>query len=205
MNLVKLSLRMLQRDLYAGELNVLIFALVIAVGGMTTVGFFTDRVQLALSRQDDQLLGADLIIVSDHPLSQHYTDKAIQLGLTTSTALKFPSMVVKGGNSMLVGIKAVTAGYPLRGELRITDNIDGGLPFLNDHVANAIPSPGSVWVGEKLAARLALKKGDRIEVGTAHLTVASLITQEPDYSISFINLGPRVLINAIDLPATGLI
>jgi putative ABC transport system permease protein len=205
MNLVKLSLRMLQRDLYAGELNVLIFALVIAVGGMTTVGFFTDRVQLALSRQGDQLLGADLIIVSDHPLSQHYTDKAIQLGLTTSTALKFPSMVVKGGNSMLVGIKAVTAGYPLRGELRITDNIDGGLPFLNDHVANAIPSPGSVWVGEKLAARLALKKGDRIEVGTAHLTVASLITQEPDYSISFINLGPRVLINAIDLPATGLI
>ncbi len=96
MNLVKLSLRMLQRDLYAGELNVLIFALVIAVGGMTTVGFFTDRVQLALSRQGDQLLGADLIIVSDHPLSQHYTDKAIQLGLTTSTALKFPSMVVKG-------------------------------------------------------------------------------------------------------------
>ncbi|MCZ6898099.1 MAG: FtsX-like permease family protein [Betaproteobacteria bacterium] len=205
MNLVKLSLRMLQRDLYAGELNVLIFALVIAVGGMTTVGFFTDRVQLALLRQGDQLLGADLIIVSDHPLSQHYTDKAIQLGLTTSTALKFPSMVVKGGNSMLVGIKAVTAGYPLRGELRITDNIDGGLPFLKDYVANAIPSPGSVWVGEKLAARLALKKGDTIEVGTAHLTVASLITQEPDYSISFINLGPRVLINAIDLPATGLI
>lgn len=196
---------MLRRDLRAGELHVLIFALVVAVGGMTTVGFFTDRMQLALSRQGDQLLGADLIIVSDRPLPQHYADEAIRLGLTTSTALKFPSMVVKGDNSMLVGIKAVTAGYPLRGELRITDNIDGSLPFSKDRVANAIPSPGSVWVGVKLATRLILNKGDTIEVGAAHLTVASLITQEPNYSIGFINLGPLVLINAIDLPATGLI
>ncbi len=205
MNLFKLSLRMLRRDLRAGELHVLIFALVVAVGGMTTVGFFTDRVQLALSRQGDQLLGADLIIVSDRPLPQYYADNAIRLGLNTSTALKFPSMVVKGDNSMLVGIKAVTTGYPLRGELRITDNIDGALPFQKDRIANAIPSPGSVWVGEKLVARLALKKGDTIEVGAAHLIVASLITREPDSSISFINLGPRVLINAIDLPETGLI
>ena len=205
MNLVKFSFRMLRQDLRAGELHVLIFALVVAVGGMTTVGFFTDRVQLALSRQSNQLLGADLIIVSDRPLPQHYADEAIRLGLATSTALKFPSMVVKGDNSMLVGIKAVTAGYPLRGELRITDNIDGALPSQKDRVANAIPSPGSVWVGNKLATRLVLKKGDTIEVGAAHLTVASLITREPDYSIGFINLGPRVLINAIDLPATGLI
>ncbi|MEE8221981.1 MAG: FtsX-like permease family protein, partial [Nitrosomonadaceae bacterium] len=205
MNLVKFSFRMLRQDLRAGELHVLIFALVVAVGGMTTVGFFTDRVQLALSRQSNQLLGADLIIVSDRPLPQHYADEAIRLGLATSTALKFPSMVVKGDNSMLVGIKAVTAGYPLRGELRITDNINGALPSQKDRVANAIPSPGSVWVGNKLATRLVLKKGDTIEVGAAHLTVASLITREPDYSIGFINLGPRVLINAIDLPATGLI
>jgi len=205
MNLVKLSFRMLRRDLRAGELHVLIFALVVAVGGMTTVGFFTDRMQLALSRQGDQLLGADLIIVSDRPLPQHYADEAIRLGLTTSTVLKFPSMVVKGDNSMLVGIKAVTAGYPLRGELRITDNIDGSLPFSKDRVANAIPSPGSVWVGVKLATRLILNKGDTIEVGAAHLTVASLVTQDPNYSIGFINLGPLVLINAIDLPATGLI
>lgn len=205
MNLVKLSFRMLRQDLRAGELHVLIFALVVAVGGMTTVGFFTDRVQLALSRQSNQLLGADLIIVSDRPLPQHYADEAIRLGLATSTALKFPSMVVKGGNSMLVGIKAVTAGYPLRGELRITDNIDGALPSQKDRVANAIPLPGSVWVGDKLATRFVLKKGDTIEVGATHLTVASLITREPEYSIGFINLGPRVLINAIDLPATGLI
>ena len=205
MNFIRLSWRMLYRDLRAGELHVLIFALVIAVGGMTTVGFFTDRVQLALSRQGNQLLGADLVIVSDRPLPHHYRDEAIKLGLNTSTALKFPSMVVKGDKNILVGIKAVTAGYPLRGELRITDDIGKASSYKNDYVANEIPPPGSVWVGEKLTARLELKKGDTIELGQARLIVASEITQEPDYAIGFINLGPRVLINVIDLPATGLI
>ena len=117
MNLIKLSFRMLRRDWRAGELRVLAFALIIAVGGMTTVGFFADRVQLALSRQGNQLLGADLIIFSDHPLPQHYVDEAKRLGLAISTALKFPSMAAKGDNSLLTEIKAITAGYPLRGEL----------------------------------------------------------------------------------------
>ncbi|MBL80123.1 MAG: ABC transporter permease [Nitrosomonadaceae bacterium] len=205
MNLFKLSLRMLYRDLRAGELHVLIFALIIAVGGMTTIGFFTDRVQLALSRQGNQLLGADLVIASDRSFSQDYIREAVKRGLNTSTSLKFLSMVVKEDKNILVGIKAVTAGYPLRGELRITDNLGKAIPYKNDYVADGIPLPGSVWVGEKLATRLALTQGDVIQVGDARLIVVSQITMEPDYSIGFINPGPRLLINATDLPATGLI
>jgi putative ABC transport system permease protein len=119
MNIIKLSFRMLRRDWRAGELRVLAFALVIAVGGMTTVGFFADRVQLALSRQGNQLLGADLIIFADHPLPTHYADEARRLGLAVSTAIKFPSMAAKGETSLLTEIKAVTAGYRLPG-LRIS-------------------------------------------------------------------------------------
>ena len=161
---------MLYRDLYAGELHILIFSLIIAVGGMTTVGFFTDRVHLALSRQGNQLLGADLVIDSDRPLSTSYIREAKKVGLSTSTSLKFPSMVVKGDKNILVGIKAVSNGYPLRGELRITDNVSKAIPYKNDHVAYDIPSPGSVWVGEKLAARLSLAKGDVLEFGASQNT-----------------------------------
>jgi len=205
MNLIKLSFRMLRRDWRAGELRVLAFALVIAVGGMTTVGFFADRVQLALSRQGNQLLGADLIIFADRPLPSQYADEAKRLGLAVSTAVKFPSMAAKGETSLLTEIKAVTAGYPLRGELRISEEF-GNVPSARPtRIANAIPAPGSAWVDEKLMIRLDLKRGDVIELGATHLTVAALITQEPDYSIGFINLRPRVLINAVDLPATGLV
>jgi putative ABC transport system permease protein len=204
MNLLRLSLRMLRRDWRAGELRVLAFALVIAVGGMTTVGFFADRVQLALSRQGNQLLGADMIIFSDHPLPPHYAAEAKRQGLSISTALKFPSMVGKGDNSLLTEIKAVTEGYPLRGDLHISEQL-GNASTQTAQAAHGIPPPGSAWVDEKLMVRLELQRGDTIEVGSSSLTVAALITQEPDYSIGFINLRPRLLINAADLPATGLV
>ncbi|HEV7930292.1 MAG TPA: FtsX-like permease family protein, partial [Nitrosospira sp.] len=207
MNLLKLSLRMLRRDWRAGELRVLAFALVIAVGGMTTVGFFADRVQLALSRQGNQLLGADMIIFSDHPLPPQYAAEAKRRGLSVSTALKFPSMVGKGDNSLLTEIKAVTEGYPLRGDLHISEQLSNASTETARaaQAAHGIPPPGSAWVDEKLMVRLELKRGDTIEVGASSLTVAALITQEPDYSIGFINLRPRLLINEADLPATGLV
>lgn len=198
---------MLARDWRAGELRVLVFALVIAVGGMTTVGFFADRVQVALSRQGNQLLGADLIIFSDHPLAPHYAEEAKRRGLSISTAIKFPSMTAKGEESLLTEIKAVTEGYPLRGELRISEDFSNGTPPAErvTHIANRIPSPGTAWVDEKLMIGFSLKRGDRIEVGSSRFAVDALITQEPDYSIGFLNLRPRVLINEADLDATGLI
>ena len=205
MNLFRLSVRMLKRDWRAGELRVLVFALIIAVGGMTTVGFFSDRVQLALSRQGNQLLGADLIIVSDRTLPSHYQDEAKRLGLSVSSSLKFPSMASRGDNSLLTEIKAVTPGYPLRGELRITEEFGGGVEDPRGRVTESIPERGTVWVDDKLMARLSLKRGDEIEIGDSRMKVTARITQEPDHSIGFINLGPRILINADDLPATGLI
>ena len=61
------SLRMLVRDWRAGELRVLAAALVIAVASITSVAFFADRIGQGLARDAHQLLGADLVLLSDHP------------------------------------------------------------------------------------------------------------------------------------------
>lgn len=196
---------MLSRDWRAGELHVLTLALVIAVGGMTTVGFFSDRVQLALSQESNQLLGADLLIISDHPLSAHYVDEATRVGLKISSVTKFHSMISNGDDNMLADIKAVTAGYPLRGKLHLAINMAQILSPEKTQVADSIPERGVVWVDEKLMIRLGLKQGDMVDIGATQLTVAALIMREPDYSVGFMAVHPRVLINAADLPATGLI
>ena len=44
------ALRSITRDLKAGELTVLLLAIVLAVSSMTAVGFFTDRVGRAVHR-----------------------------------------------------------------------------------------------------------------------------------------------------------
>ena len=73
---IRLAWRLLMRDLRAGELTLLAVALIVAVAGATTVGFFTDRVGLALNRQANQLLGADLVLSNDRELPDEFAREA---------------------------------------------------------------------------------------------------------------------------------
>ncbi|SOD15731.1 ABC transporter permease [Nitrosomonas ureae] len=206
MSHLKLSFRMLCRDWRAGELNVLVLALIIAVSGMTTVGFFAERVELALTRESNQLLGADLLVISSRPLPETYADEASRLGLTISSLTKFPSMISDGENNLLTEIKAVTEGYPLRGRIHLASRSSisrAEQPEIT--IADTIPQPGTIWVAEKVMTRLDLKANDVVDVGAAQLTVTELVVREPDHSVGFINMGARAMINASDLSETDLI
>jgi putative ABC transport system permease protein len=195
-----LALKLLRRDHRAGELALIATAIVIAVASVTTVGFFTDRVHQALGRQANQLLGADLVIASDRPIEPGLEAQARARGLTAARMIRFPSMAVRGERNLLSSVKVVSAGYPLRGELRVADELYG-----TDRRADAVPAPGTAWVDERLYSQLALARGEQVELGRATFTVAAILTQEPDASIGFINSAPRILVNESDLAATGLI
>jgi putative ABC transport system permease protein len=198
--LVRMALRMLARDWRAGELRMIATALVIAVGAFTTVAFFADRVGRALASEAGQLLGADLVVVSNVPLDPTMADGAAREGLRVANAVRFPSMARSGERSVLAEVRAVAGGYPLRGRLLIR-RVDSG----TDAVAAGIPEPGTVWVDERLIRRLELKIGSPLEVGERRLSVAAIITEEPEASVGFINMGPRLMFNLHDLPSTALI
>ena len=116
---IRLALRLLLRDHRAGELVLIGLALVIAVASVTTVGFFADRVHLALDRQANLLLGADLVVVADRPLPPDFESEAQRRGLDVVRMLRFPSMLLHGKQNLLASVKVVAPGYPLRGEVRI--------------------------------------------------------------------------------------
>ena len=60
-------------------------------------------------------------------------------------------------------------------------------------------------VEEALLARLGLAVGDALTIGDATLTVTGVVRKEPDRAASLFTLGPRVLLNAASLDATGLV
>src|SRR5437870_1862814 len=122
---VPLAMRMLRRNWSAGELRVLLLALFIAVASVTTVGFFADRVQSALDRQANELLGGDLVMVADHPIPPTAIEAARREALTIAQTQTFPSMVTAPGGVSLAEIKAVTPGFPLRGRLRVESKLGG--------------------------------------------------------------------------------
>ena len=93
MSMLAFSLRMLRRDLRAGELHLLVAALVVAVAALTAVGFFADRVRQSLEREANQLLGADLLLTSDHLWPPNVAADARGRGLAVVETRTFPSMV----------------------------------------------------------------------------------------------------------------
>jgi len=191
---------MLRRDWRAGELGILAAALVIAVAAVTSVGFFADRVSQALERDAHQLLGADLVLAADHPWSARVAERLRGGGVQSAEALNFVSMALKGGQSQLAGVKAVSENYPLRGRLRIAP-----APGAPDAVAERGPAPGTVWLEERLVSALQAPIGSSIKLGKSELQVAAVLTLEPERTANFFNIAPRLMMNLADVPATGLV
>ncbi len=114
---LRFAVRMLWRDLRAGELLAVFVALVIAVAALSGVNLFADRIQRALKIHAAELLAANLLINSDHPVPQHFADEARRRGLRLAETRVFSSMALHAQGAQLVTAKAVSAGYPLLGEL----------------------------------------------------------------------------------------
>lgn len=198
--LLRLAGRMLARDWRAGELRVLAIALVVAVASLTTVAFFADRVGRALVREASQLLGADLVFVSDRPVDEGLRNEARALGLATTESVRFPTMAQAGDRALLVEVRAVSPGFPLRGRLRIRE-----AGAAQDVEARSIPGPGVVWADDRLLRRLELQIGDRVTLGEREFVVGAMVSEEPESSTGFLNMGPRLMFNVADLESTGLI
>lgn len=195
-----LSWRFLLRDWRSGELGLLLAALVVAVAAIAAVGFFVDRMRLALSQEARQLLGADLVVAADRALSSEWLERASGQGLLVARTVSFPSMVAAGGTPQLASVKAVSEGYPLRGRLRVAT-----APGAPDEPATGGPARGELWVDAQLLAALGARPGASVELGESRFTVARIITVEPDRGANFVNFAPRAMIHLEDLEATGLV
>ena len=193
--------RMAWRDWRSGELGLLLLALLVAVGTVTAISVLVDRLHQALRLESAGFLAADRYIGSTRPIPDEFRAAAAARGLDMVDAMAFPSMVYGSGErNQLVSVKAVGAGYPLRGELIVSDE-----PFAAGRVARTIPQPGEVWLDSRLFPALDLALGDEVEVGLARLEVGEVLVKEPDRGGSFFDLGPRLLMNIADVPATEVV
>ncbi len=197
---LSLAWRQLRSHWASGEVRVLLMALVLAVAATTAVGFFTDRVESALGRQGGLLLGADLVISADHALPDKYLQEADRRQLKATQAIEFPSMIIRGEASQLAEIKAVGAGFPLRGELTIVE--DEARLGKN---ATDIPPSGTVWIEPRLSNILAAGIGDTVEVGERTFKISAILSHEPSRGGDMFGFAPRLMMNASDVASTGLI
>lgn len=195
-----LSFRFTLRDWRAGELRLLVVALLVAVAAIASVGFFVDRMRMALGQEAAQLLGADLVVGSDQPLDASFAEQAQALGLQVARSAVFPSMALAGGMPQLAAVKAVSSNYPLRGRVRVQRQATEG-----DVEATRAPQGDEVWLDPQLALALGVSVGDTVQFGERAFRLDALITFEPDRGAGFVNFAPRAMFALDELPATKLV
>ena len=199
-----LALRLLWRNWRSGEVKLLAAALMLAVAVVSGIAIFTDRLERTLVQESNMLLGADLIVRGSQPHNPEWSALAAEEGIEQTTAVLFSSMVYAGDHMHLASVKAVTDGYPLRGQLDISR-----IPFASQaeqiKTAAGIPAPGEVWVDSRLLPLLHIELGDSLAVGEYDLTVTQVIIREPDSASPFSFMGARVLMNMADLERTQVV
>ncbi len=210
MTFIRLGLWLLQRERSSGEWRVLLLALIIGVGSVSTTGFLGDRLKRAMSEQGASFLGADLLLTSPRPVeawpatfSQGNAGQTRSLAtgaLASSQALEFSSMIAKGDAFQLATLRAVDAAYPLRGTVRIAPR-----PFVAGSPRPAQPPPGSIYVAPDLLPLLSARVGDRVQIGEASFTIASVVAEEPGQLGGVFGFAPRVFMRADEVERTRVL
>src|SRR6202795_3559402 len=200
MQILRFALRNLWRDLKSGELSVLLLALSVAVLSLTAVGFFTSRISQGVRAQAAEVLAADLRLESANPIAPRYFDEARARGLKSAQIMSFPTAIFSGDVSQLTALNAVTAGYPLRGRVRIAD-----APFGVARATDRVPGRGEVWIDARIIAQLKITLGSPLRIGAASFRVTQVLDYRPDQGTGFVNLAPAALLNYDDVASTELI
>jgi putative ABC transport system permease protein len=198
-----LHLRFIFRELVRSGKQAAIFVLCVALSLATMVALdsFRKNVNHSILGDARSLLGGDILIHSHYPLSPGI-EQAVA-GLEKAKAVEavrtygFYSVIrpMSGKRTLFCRLKVVGPGYPLYGRVELRSK----RPFA------ATLTAGKVIVEPEVVKRLGLKVGDRVHIGDAVLTIADVVTFEPDRPVEIFSLGPGIFLSTADLDRLQLI
>jgi putative ABC transport system permease protein len=173
-------------------------AVLVAAFAMTAMLILRDTVDQRFNQRTAVALGADLILEGTRfpePAQRQ------QLAETRHTeSVKFSSVLVNDDSFLLASIRAVSAGFPLYGEIQISDS-----RFADPYPVDHGPQPGHVWIAGTGLDRLGLQTGEFITLGERSLLIDKVIVQEPDQQAGFYSMNPRALIHIDDLQQAAIL
>ena len=196
------AFRYAMRELRGGLRGFYVFVACIALGvfAIAGVGALSASLSDSLDREGRTLLGGDiafsLIQREARPEERAYLATQGQLSVVATMR----GMVRSGdGQLALVELKSVDDAYPSLGSIKAE-------PRLPMH--DLLAQRGGVYgaaADAVLLARLGLKVGDKVSVGSATFEIRSVVSSEPDKLAGGVGLGPRFLISEEALRATELL
>ncbi len=202
---LRLAALLAARELRAGPRGFGVFLACLFLGtlAVSSVGSFSEAARAGIRADARALLGGDVEVRL--PLRQLTREQLsfLENRGSLSAVVELRAMAFAGDGPgaapTLVELKAVDPAYPLSGHLELAPPLDPGLAL-----APAGGEFGAV-VDRSLLERLGVAVGEHLRLGEARYRVRAVLGSEPDRTIRAFHLGPRVLVAAASLPATGLV
>ncbi|MBL4781686.1 MAG: hypothetical protein JKX92_05535 [Porticoccaceae bacterium] len=177
--------------------QLLALALAIAAFALSAVIFLRAELEQRFSVSTAEALGGDLVLAGSRTPEPEQLAKIASLRVSQIT--DFSSVLVHNDALLLVSARAVDANYPLFGQIQLAND-----RFADEYSQNKGPAPGRVWVADQVIDRLNIAVGATLTVGSKALEISAIIRQLPDQNAGFYSMNPRIVLNSVDLAATGV-
>ncbi len=177
-----------------GQLWPISIALTLIIACVFALSALAERMEQVIVKQGKDALTADLVYRSSNPVPQALFDTIeTKSDVEQSQLTRFATMAFSEEQMQLVTVKAVDSGYPLRGELLLSDG--------NTTISHV--KPGELWLDERVLSLLEVAIGDSVTLGDAELTISGKIIQEPGLSFNPFQQMPAAYIHSSDIEKTG--
>lgn len=179
-----------------------LFCLAVAISCAVTfsITLLGDRLEQLFDNQAKEAFAADMVLKSTSALTSDQEKIVKATSLQKAQTLGFQTMVSIGDNFLLSSVKAVTDKYPLRGQLQVSNALFGERIAIQHG-----PSPGEVWVEDRVLNELGVKLGDVVNIGEGSFKISRLLIYEPDRGNSFYSFTPRIMMHNNDVAETEIV
>ena len=202
---MRFVLVMAVREMRASWQRLLFFFLCIAigVGAIVALRSVIQSVRQTFAGEARSLITADAIITSNQALKPEVIAKIDQrlaaAGAESIRSIELATMARPAdradGRARMVELRAVEAGFPYYGKMKLADNAAYDHKLLENF---------GVLVRPELLAQLDVKVGDRLTIGSKAFTIRGVIQSEPGRRLGAFSIGPRVFVDLASLEQTGL-
>jgi len=193
------------REIRASWRRLVLFFVCIAlgVGAMVSLRSFSKVFSRSVARDSRMLMSADVRVGTSEAWGPEQIELLSRRGasppVTGQTRMLETQTMVRAlddpdARPMMVELKGLEPGFPLRGEFRLAN----GLRYSHDLLVDR-----GVLVSSSLLERLHVKVGDRIVIGGGQFTIRGAIERMPGNALNFSPL-PRVAADYRDVEAAGL-
>jgi len=195
---------MLVRNWRMGGLNTILLLIILVIALISSLSWYSDRMQKGINARAAELFGGDLIIKSPRPLPSLWEQQAVNMGLKTTKVVYINTLAASKlpePHFANIQVKAVDNNYPLYGKLKVSAANDTN----KTENTQAKPTPGTVWLEPRVAYELKIAPGSTIEIGAARFVFERFLYEIPDGQADQFKIAPTVFMSLDDLEKTQIL